>query len=203
MKKLFLLVTSISAVAAGVWVAKALFKPEIVETDATVFQIPRPIIEFDLLDHHGEPFVRSNLDDQWTLAFFGFTHCPDICPTTLFLLSQSKKLLSDLPSQQQPVIAMFTVDPARDTPEQLADYVPHFGGDITGVTGPLPAIQSLTESLGVAYAYTPDGNGGYTVDHTASIFLISPDAQLKAVFTTPHESDTIARDLRHIISSYQ
>ncbi len=204
MNKLFFVFVAIAAATAGLLLSNHLGpapKP-VVDTDATVFQTVRPLPEMALVNHLGLPFTRQSFEGQWTLLFFGFTHCPDVCPTTLFLLSQVQKATTDLPPSQQPKVAMISVDPARDTPEKLAGYLPHFGEDIVGATGEIPRIQALTASLGVAYSYTPDGKGGYTVDHTASIFLISPRAELKALFTTPHDLETIVRDFEYIVESY-
>ena len=204
MNKLFFVFVAIAAATAGLLLSKVLSPtPDAaLETEATVFQTTRPLPEMALVDHLGQPFTRQNFQGSWTLLFFGFTHCPDVCPTTLFLLSQVQKATQDLPQIQQPTVTMISVDPVRDTAEKLAGYLPHFGDNIVGATGEIPNIQSLTNSLGVAYSYTPDGDGGYTVDHTASIFLVSPKAELKALFTTPHELDSIVRDYKNIVQNY-
>ncbi|MEM7280779.1 MAG: SCO family protein [Pseudomonadota bacterium] len=203
MNKLFFVLVASVAATGGLWLSKQLNQDAAPpETNATVFQTSRPMPSLELLDQTGAGFTQEGFLNRWTLVFFGFTHCPDVCPTTLFLLTQVKKTLVDLDSPEQPHITMVSVDPTRDTPEQLANYLPHFGENITGLTGDISKIQALTQELGVAYSYTPDNNGGYTVDHTASIFLVSPAAELKAVFTTPHDAQSIATDYRIILKHY-
>jgi protein SCO1/2 len=97
---------------------------------------------------------------------------------------------------------MVSVDPLRDTPAQLAGYVPYFDPEFLGVTGAEEALRPLTSSLGVAYSYTPGGDGkGYTVDHTAALFLVDPAGRLAAVFGTPHVADRIASDYRAILAA--
>ena len=95
---------------------------------------PRNIGEFELIDHHGQPFDRARLEGGWTLIFFGFTFCPDICPTTMTFLDGFVGQLEGTEAEDTRVV-MVTVDPARDTVEQLAKYVPYFNPDFTGVTG--------------------------------------------------------------------
>jgi len=135
--------------------------------------------------------------------FFGFTHCPDVCPTTLFTLARSIDLLRDLPAADIPQVILVSVDPGRDTPETLASYVPYFHPDFLGITGDMAAILALTQAMGVAFAYTPiEGpDGGYAVDHTASIFLVNPAGQLTAIFGTPHSAEDIAHDYRLIMEA--
>lgn len=167
---------------------------------ALVLEQPRPLPDFSLTDHHGAAFGPARLAGHWTFLFFGFTHCPDVCPTTLQTLARARAALADLPAAQRPAVVMVSVDPGRDTPEQLAGYVPYFDPEFLGVTGPEDALAPLTGSLGVAYGYTPAADGeGYIVDHTAAIFLVDPSGRLAAVFGTPHDAATIADDFRVVL----
>jgi len=169
---------------------------------ATLLDAPRPMPALALLDHSGDAFRRDNLLGHWTLMFFGFTHCPDVCPTTLATLSQVRKLVADLPSSEWPAIMLVSVDPARDTPAALARYVGHFNPAFLGVTGGPADIEVLTREFGVAVLPGPPlEDGGYSVDHTAAIFLIDPSAALAAVFGAPHAADVIARDYRRIVAA--
>jgi protein SCO1 len=166
---------------------------------ATLFEVPRPLPEFALVDHAGRSFDRERLRGGWHFLFFGFTHCPDVCPTTLATLAAVRARLRDLPAAERPGAVLISVDPERDTPEALARYVPHFDPEFIGVTGAPEAIAALTRKLGVAVvAGPPAADGSYTVDHTAALFLIDPDGAWTAVFGTPHGADTIARDFRAI-----
>ena len=167
---------------------------------ALVLNQPRPLPAFRLLDHRGESFGPENLQGQWTFLFFGFTHCPDICPTTLQTLAAARSSLADLPAEERPAVVMISVDPERDTPTQLAGYVPYFDPDFLGATGPEPSLAPLASGLGVAYGRTPNEDGSsYTVDHTAAIFLVDPAGRLAAVFGTPHSATTIASDYRYVL----
>jgi protein SCO1/2 len=169
---------------------------------ALMLERPRPLPEFALTDHTGVEFGPARLRGHWTFLFFGFTHCPDICPTTLQTLAQARAELEDLPAAQRPAVVMVSVDPGRDTPAQLAGYVPYFDPEFLGVVGAEDALRALTGNLGVAYGYTPDADGeGYTVDHTAAIFLVDPAGRLAAVFGTPHNAERIAADYRAVLAA--
>ncbi len=172
---------------------------------ALVLDSPRPLPVFSLTDHDGASFDRARLEGHWTLMFFGFTHCPDVCPTTLFTLARVAEQLGNLPDQDRPEVVMVSVDPNRDTPEILASYVAYFHPGFVGVTGDMPRILGLTQAMGVAFAYTPveGSEGGYAVDHTASIFLVDPTGRLAAIFGSPHVADDIAHDYRLILESRQ
>jgi protein SCO1 len=191
-------VLAISAATAGAWFAARLGAPELPE-HARVLSTPRAVPAVPGLDHDGAAFMRAELEGHWTLAFFGFTYCPDICPATLQVLAGARGLLDDLPAEDRPQVVMFSVDPGRDTPERLAEYVPFFHPEFRGITVEAQHLPELTRSFGAAYAYSPLGEDGYTVDHTASLFLIDRQARVAAVFPTPHTAEGIASDLRRII----
>jgi protein SCO1 len=169
-------------------------------TQATRLDAPRSLPALALIDHEGRPFGASRLRGHWTLLFFGFTNCPDVCPTTLAMLAAARESLADLPKSERPEVVLVTVDPARDTPAVLARYVTHFDPTFTGVTGEASAIELLTRELGVAVMIAaPSADGSYAVDHTAAIFLIDPDAAWIALFGAPHSAATIAADYRALI----
>ncbi len=194
-------VAAVAAAALGVLFGQRVSVPPAPE-QALVLTEPRPLPRFLLTDHHGADFGPERLAGRWTFLFFGFTHCPDVCPTTLQTLARARAELADLPPPERPGVVMVSVDPLRDTPAQLAGYVPYFDPEFLGVTGAEEALRPLTSSLGVAYSYTPGGDGkGYTVDHTAALFLVDPAGRLAAVFGTPHAADRIASDYRAILAA--
>ena len=169
---------------------------------ATLFATPRPLADLALVDHAGQAFDLGRLRGRWTLLFFGFTHCPDVCPMTLAVLADVRRALADLAPALRPVVVLVTVDPMRDTPEVLARYVRHFDPEFVGATGSLNAIAALTRELGVAVMVAaPAADGSYTVDHSAAVFVMNPAAEYTAVFGTPHDADTIARDFRRIVAA--
>jgi protein SCO1/2 len=186
---------ALAAVLAGAYTAyrvQASRSPMPPDIDATIFSTPRPVPAFELVDHDGKPFTNARLSDRWTLAFFGFTHCPDVCPTTLHTLARAAAILEESPDTQQPAIIMISVDPERDTADKLREYVPYFDPTFVGVTGSREAIDSLTASLGVAHAKIYRDDGEYTVDHSAAIFLIGPDGSQAALFSPPHDAYGLA-----------
>jgi protein SCO1/2 len=194
------LVVATLAVLAGALSARYLSRPAAPE-QALALETRRPLPAFTLVDHTGRTFDPTRLRGRWTLVFFGFTHCPDICPTTLNTLAGVRIALAELPPETRPEIVMVSVDPMRDTPEQLASYVPYFDPEFLGVTGDMAEILTLTRSLGVAFSYTPVADSeAYGVDHTASLFLVDPQARLAAIFSTPHAVADIARDYRRIVA---
>lgn len=196
---------AIVAIAGGMLLARAMLNgggaPQLGLAKATLLTPPRPLPEFTLTDQSGAAFDASRLKDRWSLLFFGFTHCPDVCPTTLGMLAQTEKSLVDLPDGLKPQVVLVSVDPKRDTPAQLASYVKFFSPSFTGVTGSQNAIDEFTRSLGVPVAISPLDNGDYTVDHSAAIFLIDPDGAMRALFSTPHSPSIIAADYRLIVGA--
>ncbi len=172
---------------------------------ATLLPSAKPIAGFNLINDKGETFTLDNLKGHWTFAFFGYTHCPDVCPTSLGMLGKVMHKLKDsghLDGMAQGVF--FSVDPQRDTPEMLARYVSYFYPDFIGVTGNPDEIQSLTRQLGILYMRTEGGsNDDYLIDHSAGIILFDPDARFHALFNVPHDPDKIASDFLLIREYYE
>jgi protein SCO1/2 len=152
---------------------------------AYMFDTPRALPDFELTDHHGAPFTRDSLQGRWTLVFFGFTHCPDICPTTMALLSQFMEKLQGLPEYEDTQIVMVTVDPARDDVEQLSKYVPYFNADFVGVTGEFLDIHRFATNLNTPFRKAPDQGENYQVDHSANVVLINPRGDYQGFFKAP------------------
>lgn len=181
------------ALAAGAWVALRVGEPQARTLQSGVLLgTPRPVAEFALTDHEGRPFTREQLHGRWSLVFAGFTHCPDVCPTTLGLMKVVAQQLGD----RAPAMVFLSVDPARDTPAVLRQYVQFFGGSVTGVTGERAALDSLCASLGIAYVKIPGATeDAYTVDHSAALVLVDPEGRVAGYFPPPHKADTLAADL--------
>lgn len=197
-----ILVVAAAGAMAGMWLGRARAPAPLPLERATLFAAPRALPDLDLVDHHGRDFGRQRLTGHWSILFFGFTHCPDVCPTTLATLAALRRELADLPPAAQPAVYLVSVDPARDTPGRLAEYVPFFDPSFTGVTGAPASIEALTAALGVAVVTRPpDAEGNYGVDHTASLFLVNPAGALAGIFGTPHTPDGIAHDFRLIVDA--
>ena len=205
MSRKFAVLLVLAAALAGLataWVAIKRPGAPLALEQATLLDAARTLPQFELIDQAGRAFQRDSLRGHWTLMFFGFTNCPDVCPTTLAALAEVRRKLADLPSGDLPAVVFVSVDPGRDTPEVLGRYVGHFDTHFLGVTGPPPSLEVLTRNLGVAFSIGPQSaDGNYSVDHTAAIFLIDPSAAFMAVFGSPHAADVIARDYRSIIAT--
>jgi len=165
-----------------------------------VFPTPRNMPEYSVLNHLDEKTNQTDLLGHWSIMFFGFTHCPDICPNTLASLVDIQKSFA---ADKQPEIILVSVDPMRDTPQLINQYISSFGGKISAYTGELHQIQDLTSELGVAYAYNAMPNNDYTVDHSTSIFIINPEGQYVGVFTeslnTTENIKALRKDIQLLI----
>jgi protein SCO1 len=168
----------------------------------TLVAPPRPVTDFALTDHTGLPFGPQRLRGGANLVFFGFTHCPDVCPTTLARLAAVHRALPE-DARERLRIVFVTVDPMRDTPVRMAEYLDAFDAPLTGVTGPLGALAPLLRELGVAYAYTAHreaehaghaqhGAPAYTVTHSEAVYLVDGAGRFAGVWTTPPEPRAMA-----------
>lgn len=166
---------------------------------ATVWPAPRMLPTFALVDHNGGPVGPGFFRGHWSLVFFGFTHCPDICPATLQVLSAVQRQLRES-MEIVPRVVLVSVDPERDSPETLAAYVGHFGEDISGITGELSELQKLTSAAGIFFEKTPLEGDGYTVDHSAVVLLVDENAAIHASFGAPHSVKNYVEDLPIIIN---
>jgi protein SCO1/2 len=194
-------VVAIVALGAGLLLSRALLAPTTqpnVLATGTLLTPARPLPSMAFTDQDGAKFDDARLQGRWSLMFFGFTSCPDVCPATLTLLAQVEKQLADLPAERRPQIVLVSVDPQRDTPEQLAKYVRFFSPTFIGIRAEEPQIDEFTRNLGVPVARTPTGDGGYTVDHSGSIFAIDPSGRMRALFSPPHDAAALAADLRRL-----
>ncbi len=145
---------------------------------------PRDIGEFELVDHRGDPFTQANLEGRWSLLFFGFTHCPDVCPTTMAFLDGFVAELEGTEAEDTSVV-MISVDPARDTVEQLASYVPYFNPEFTGVTGEFLDLFRVATNLNTPFRKVPGQGEDYQVDHSANVVLINPRGDYHGFFKAP------------------
>jgi protein SCO1/2 len=151
---------------------------------AYMFETPRKIGEFELIDHNGEVFDQSRLVGGWTLVFFGFTACPDICPTTMSFLNEFILQLEGTEVEDTAVV-MISVDPARDTVAQLASYVPYFNPGFLGVTGEFMEIHRVATALNTPFRKVPGQGKNYQVDHSSNVVLINPRGDYHGFFKAP------------------
>jgi protein SCO1/2 len=151
---------------------------------------------FRLVDQNGQPFTEQNVKGKPHLVFFGFTHCPDICPTTLFEVSE---IMRSLGKDADKFAALFiTVDPARDTPAVLKDYLSNFDPHLVGLTGDEAAIQTVGRQYRVYFKKVPT-ESGYTMDHTAIVYLMDKNGRFVAPFNVKRQPQDAAADLRRYL----
>lgn len=201
---LLTLVVALLSAAAGVSLWR-LTSAEPAPAFASLLVLPEPrvLADFSLVDQDGKPFSLERLRGRWSLLFFGFTRCPDICPSTLYDLQQVSRDLDAGAGGAAPWQVIFvSVDPERDSPAQLNAYVSFFDPRFLGVTGAPEQLAPLALQIGVAFRIEEHAAGSqdYAVDHSASVFLTDPQGRLHGVFPAPHDADAMTRDLAAVFS---
>ncbi|MGD8514087.1 MAG: SCO family protein [Granulosicoccaceae bacterium] len=212
MTKPVFLVIAMLALGIGLWLGMQYFAgqqsaEQSEYQQATVLSAPRVLGPFEFTDHTGQPFNRESLRGRWTFLFFGYTHCPDVCPNTMAVFN----LLAQGLKQQPEVLdktrfALVSVDPERDTPDKMADYVSYFNPRFIGLSETRQGnLLALSSQLGVVYLVRKpeSGSDSYDVDHSPNILLIDPEARFHAVFTPPHDPEQMLADYNRIIENYQ
>jgi protein SCO1/2 len=187
---------ALAAGFGGVLVGRMLAQPQMPSLEAGTAMPPRPVGGFILTDAKGATTTARDLAGHPTLVFFGFTHCPDVCPTTLALLAGvQKQAAREEPRLANLRVALISVDPERDTPEQVGRYVASFGSDFIGLTGSPPEIVNATRSFNAAFARVELPGGAYTMDHSATVYVLDSGARIVAVFTPPLNAAALTRDV--------
>ena len=190
------LILSVIAGGAGILVARHTSPPPS-SIEGLLWPNPRTLSAFSAVDQDGQPFTQDNLRGRWSLLFFGFTHCPDICPVTMSVLAQAKSGLAAATGDMPLQVIFVSVDPERDGPAQLAEYVRYFDPAFLGLGGTLDQIQALTSQLGVAFFRGPATPAGdYSVDHSASIFVIDPQVRMVGVLSAPIQAESLVTRFR-------
>jgi protein SCO1 len=193
----------VCVLAAGGFVAAIIWspKPPVVLASGTILAPARPLADFSLIDNQGRSFGAANLRGHWSLMFFGYTDCPDYCPTTLTTLAALEKQLRAAKTVAPPQVIFVSVDAKRDTPAQLNQFVPNFDPEFIGLTAASqPAIEALAKKWGVAVNIQYAANGNYIVDHSTEIFVIDPAGNLAAILTGPFTVDALQSDFRRIVT---
>ncbi len=190
-----------TALSAGIFIAVRMNQPP-EPTTAFVLPAPSPLPDFSLLDQAGAPVTADSFRGHWNLVFFGFTHCPDICPATMQILAAAKKALADTGHEPLPRIVLVSVDPERDTPELMGHYVEYFGSGNLGITGDLDELLKLTSALGIYFEKQPGDDDNYAVDHSAAVLVVNPDGAFHALFSGPHLVENYVHDLPIIMDSF-
>lgn len=167
---------------------------------------PVSLNSFKLVNQYGESVSEHSFENKWSLVFFGYTSCPDICPTTLQVLNKVVAMLAEraeglLPDTQ---VVFISVDPERDSSEKLSDYMAFFNKDFIGMTGDKKNIDNIVKYFGAGYIVGEELDPGqYQVSHTSAVFLVSPDRKVVASFSQPHIAATIASQYEAIREYYK
>jgi protein SCO1/2 len=190
----------LAAMLGGAWLAatyrengsRAILLPDQV---MTLFPAPRPLAAFAFTDHENRVFDLSRLKGKWSFLFFGYTHCPDVCPMTLATLARAhENILKSTVGAKDVQFVFISVDPNRDTASKLRQYVTYFDATFVGVTGDNAQLGNLAGQLGATYQVeiTP-GVENYPVYHAATVFLVDPQARYHAAFAPPLDAEGISR----------
>lgn len=180
------------AALAGFWLAHELDRGAPALASGTWLPAARQLAEFRLTDNTGQPYTREQLAGSPTLVYFGFTRCPDVCPTTLIKLAAVKRAAAVAGLK----VLLVSVDPQRDTPPVLGLYVHAFDPSFQGLTGDPGEIRRVAANFGVAVNRVDLPGGDYTMDHSAVVFLLDSAAHIVAIFTPPFDVRSFAADLR-------
>ena len=190
---------AVSAFATGIWFsAHHRTGSDGLTVEGLLWPDPPGVASFHLIDHRGTPFTHEELKGRWSLVFFGFTHCPDVCPTSLQALSDAyADLKISVPDGKPLQVVFVSVDPERDTIETLSPYVGYFSPEFIAATSSVDEVRALARSIGVLFMKIDQGDG-YTMDHSAGIFYISPAGRLISVLTAPHNAVEIVERFQNV-----
>jgi protein SCO1 len=180
---------------AAVAVAAPAVAPDALRT-VRLFPRPRAVPPFALRQSDGTALDGDELRGRWTLVFLGFTHCPDVCPTTLADLGAAQKAWGDLPDAIRPRVLFVSVDPARDTPAKAGEYAAFFHPATLAATAPEPALQEFAAGLGLVYMAVESPAGDITFDHSTGVVLLDPQGRQAGLIRPPLVAADIAADLR-------
>ena len=166
-----------------------------------VLREPKALPPVALVDEQGRPFRTADFAGHWSFLYFGYTYCPDVCPLTLVELATLKKRLAEQLPGESTDYYLVSVDPGRDTPERLRDYVTYFDPSFHGLTGSVTDLTLLAQQTGSVFFLPADqSQDAYLVGHSSNIALLDPDGRLYAVFTSPHEPAQLAADFGRIVA---
>lgn len=200
---IWLFVAAAVAAALGLWLGQRFFAapaPPPLE-NAVLYPTPRPIPEFHLTQANGQPLTLADWRGHWTVVYFGYTSCPDVCPTTLTAFKQVWKDLAAHGLTGKVRFDFISVDPQRDTPDVLHKYVSYFDPDFIAATGVDDQLTPLTRALGLMYARNTGANGAIAVEHSGAAVIVDPQGREAGILRPPFVARAIADDLATIVAS--
>lgn len=166
------------------------------EVQAILWPGARDVADFSLLDQRGHSFGRNDLKGHWTLLYFGYLQCPDICPTTLQSLGKLRKLMTEAGQAADiPQMVFISVDPKNDTPDRIAGYLAFFDKELIGLSGDPDQLERLANSLGIIYAEHIEPNGVRSMEHTTSVIVVNPQGRGVAALAGSHQPRVLLKQL--------
>jgi protein SCO1 len=194
-----------TAMALGLasWLVLDARKLAPLQINGYVLATPRELPAVELVDEHDAPFRPGNFAGHWSFLYFGYTYCPDICPLTLVELTKLKQHLAADGVAERSEYYLVSVDPKRDTPARLREYVVYFDPELRGLTGSADALAALVQATETLFDVPEDQDGdNYLVSHSSNVVLLDPDGRVHAVFTPPHDPATLAADFTKVVGRY-
>ena len=187
----------------GTWLFLDARRSAPLEIGGYVLASPRELPAVELVDEHEAPFEPHAFVRHWSFLYFGYTRCPDICPLTLVELNKVKLELAADGFAEPSAYYFVSVDPKRDTPARLREYVAYFDPELRGLTGSAAALAALAQAADTVFDVPDDSEGdNYLVSHSSNIVLLDPNGRVHAVFRAPHDPATLARDFTRIVARY-
>jgi len=207
MNKVFFALMAVVATVIGIFSYKTITELPLPEY-ALYYQQSRAIKPFEFTDHKGQTFTKKQLNNKWSLVFFGYTSCPDVCPTTLQNLNFIYDELQAITDNSQ--VLLVTVDPQRDSQEKLAQYIAYFNSEFIALRTGHEVLFPFARNMGLMYAISGEGGDNYLVDHSASLVLVNPAGKIAAIFKPEQavgrvpsiDSDKLLSDYQKIVALY-
>lgn len=187
----------------GAWLSMSA-KPIELEVGRWFGDQAKALPNFELRDQDNRPFGKAQMKGQWNMMYFGYTHCPDICPVSVQAMAEMMEAIDDADVRNAIQFTFVSVDPDRDTPALLKHYVEYFNPTFKGATAALPELKKLTASIGIAHQLekTSEDQASYLVSHSGAIILLNQDAEFSGIFSAPHDALAMARDITKIIEHH-
>jgi len=191
------------ALGLGTWLVRDALRSATPEIDGYVLAAPRDLPAVELVDEHAEAFRPHDFVGHWSFLYFGYTYCPDVCPLTLVELAKVKLELAADGFAEPSTFYFVSVDPARDTPARLREYVAYFDQELRGLTGSAAALAALAQATDTVFGVPDDATGdNYLVSHSSNVVLLDPNGRVHAVFAPPHDPSRLAGDFAKIVERY-